>query len=122
MDWIDSNHNLIMKILGGHKENALTILRDAKYMYASISKEENWQHQLTSIVENDERRFLGFDVDDKRIMNTNVIGTIYTLHDIYVLVWARVYKHGDIQKTINTIEKLIITIETQKNNDKNNEI
>lgn len=112
MDWIDSNHNLILAVLGDYKENALTILRDAKYMYASIAKEENWQQKLTTIVENQERRFLGFDVDDKRIMNSHVVGTIYTLHDAYVLVWARIYKYGDMKKTIDTIEKLIHAIES----------
>lgn len=113
MDWIDSNHLLMLAAIGDYKDNALTILQDLKYMHAAIIKEENWQEKLSGIITTQERRFLGFGVEDQRIMKSSVVGTIYTLHDVYILSWARVYKYGDMQKTLQTIDKLILAIESK---------
>lgn len=116
MDWIDNNHQLFLSILGNYKKDVLTILNYAKYMHKAIIQEENWQQKLTHIVETQERHSLGFNVDDERIMNSRIVGTIYNLRDFYILAWARVYKYGKFQNTINTIDKLIVAIETINEN------
>lgn len=115
MLWINNNHPLIISAIGKYTPEALTILRDAKFMYSAITKERDWQNKLIDIVDKHKRRLLGFKVDDEHLMNTNVVGTIYSLHDVYVLTWARIYKYGDISKTLETIDKLTLALEELAN-------